>query len=133
MNNVQGMRYRGRVYRKKKLDVHTPHVTEETFETIQPYLTKIGVTRLAEDITGLSPASVFNAIKPHLAFLPLPMEKGLTKNAALISAAMEAIERHHCFTVNYHVFEQSYHELQQHYPVIPLEHLAFAKHSFVSS
>ncbi len=132
MNNVQGIRYRGEVYRKKKLDVHTPHVTppEETFETIQPYLTKIGVTRLA-DITGLSRSGipVFNAIKPHLSVPSITHGKGLTKNAALISAAMEAIERHHCFTVNYHVFEQSYHELQQHYPVIPLEHLAFAKHS----
>ena len=132
MNDALGIRYRGKVYRTKKLDVHTPHVKtpEDTFETIQPYLKNIGVTRLS-DITGLGRTGipVFNAIKPHASVPCMTHGKGFTKNAALISAAMEAIERHHCFAVTHHVIEQSYHELQTHYPVIPLEHLALAKHS----
>jgi ribosomal protein S12 methylthiotransferase accessory factor len=80
--------------------IATNHVTEyqsnptETLEVIKPILKEIGVTRLA-DLTGMDCVGVpcYASIRPDSQSLSVDSGKGLTKEQAKCSAAMESIER----------------------------------------
>ena len=68
----------------------------QTLELIGPLLGRFGITRLA-DITGLDclGVPVAQAVRPAAATVAVSQGKGATRDAALVSAAMEAIELHH--------------------------------------
>jgi ribosomal protein S12 methylthiotransferase accessory factor len=67
----------------------------QTLSRILPVARSIGVTRLA-DVTGLDRIGVpvFQAIRPLSRSLTVSQGKGLTPDAARVSALMEAIELH---------------------------------------
>ncbi|MGW0450757.1 YcaO-like family protein, partial [Streptosporangium sandarakinum] len=69
---------------------------QETWARIAPLLTRYGVTRVAE-VTGLDHIGipVFQAVRPAATTVSLSQGKGLTCDAARVSAAMEAIELWH--------------------------------------
>jgi YcaO-like protein with predicted kinase domain len=69
---------------------------EQTLQNIQPFLSSIGITRVA-NITGLDEISipVFVAIRPNSRSLSLAQGKGLTAINAKISAIMETVESYH--------------------------------------
>lgn len=66
---------------------------EVTLRRIEPYLPKIGVTRLA-DLTGLDTIGmpVFAAHRPNARSLSVTQGKGVTPDGARVSAVMEAVE-----------------------------------------
>ncbi len=69
---------------------------EETFDRIRPHLGQMGITRLAE-VTGLDRIGipVVQAVMPMSRCLSVKQGKGRTRMAAVVSAAMEAIESRH--------------------------------------
>jgi ribosomal protein S12 methylthiotransferase accessory factor len=75
---------------------HRVCTPEETLRRIEPVLSKVGVTRLADltwlDDTGIP---VYQAIRPDSYTLSAAQGKGLTPALAKASAAMEAIETWH--------------------------------------
>ncbi|WP_129307703.1 YcaO-like family protein [Streptomyces sp. L2] len=74
---------------------HRERTTEDTWRTIQPYLRRIGVTRVA-DITGLDRIGipVYNAIVPRSSdLISVYNGKGASHLDAKTSAVMEAVER----------------------------------------
>ena len=105
----------------------------ETLEQLRPHFPRIGLTRLA-DITGLDRIGipVVLSVRPNAGYLALDAGKGVTLEAARVSAAMECLERHHAETIVLPVLRCSYEELSQVYPVIPLAQLPLTKHSLFS-
>lgn len=71
--------------------IRTP---EETLEVIKPWLTKAGVSRLA-DLSGMDCIGipVYASIRPDSKSLAVDSGKGITKAHAKASAAMESLER----------------------------------------
>ena len=67
-----------------------------TLQRIQPMLAKCGITRYA-DITGLDEIGIptYAAIRPRALVLQVSNGKGVTADAAKVSALMEAIEVDH--------------------------------------
>ncbi len=65
----------------------------ETLDLLRPHLLGLGITRLA-DITGLDRVGlpVTLAIRPNGKVLSVSAGKGLSREAALVSGAMEALE-----------------------------------------
>lgn len=79
------------------LGTHRLVSPEQTLARIEPLVERCGITRLAE-ITGLDEdfgVPTYTAIRPGGLVLQTGNGKGLTKAAAKVSAAMEAIELYH--------------------------------------
>ncbi|MCX4243977.1 YcaO-like family protein [Paraliomyxa miuraensis] len=79
------------------LGTHRLVPPEHTLARIEPLLRRCGITRLAE-ITGLDDdfgVPTYTAVRPGGLVLQTGNGKGLTKAAAKVSAAMEAIELFH--------------------------------------
>lgn len=79
------------------LGTHRLVPPEQTWTRIEPLLERCGITRLAE-ITGLDEdfgVPTYTAVRPGGLVLQTGNGKGLTKAAAKVSAAMEAIELFH--------------------------------------
>lgn len=79
-----------------KLAGHRVCEPSETLARLRPYLRTMGITRLA-DITGLDTIGipVAQAVRPMGRSLSVSQGKGRTLDAALASAAMEAVETWH--------------------------------------
>lgn len=79
---------------------HRTVAPSETLERIRPLLSEFGITRLS-DITGLDRIGipVSQAIRPMSRSLSVAQGKGLTPDAARVSAAMEGIEAWHAETM----------------------------------
>ncbi|GAA5044740.1 ribosomal protein S12 methylthiotransferase accessory factor [Thermocatellispora tengchongensis] len=77
-------------------DIARPVPPEETWRRIRPLLPRLGVTRVA-DITGLDTIGIPVAIayRPNSRSLAVSQGKGPSTAAAMVSAAMEAIEHAH--------------------------------------
>ncbi|MBQ0891085.1 YcaO-like family protein [Streptomyces sp. RM72] len=75
---------------------HRVRRPEETWEWIRPLLPRCGVTRVAE-VTWLDDIGipVFQAIRPNARTLSVSQGKGITRELARVSAAMEAVELWH--------------------------------------
>jgi YcaO-like protein with predicted kinase domain len=93
-----------------------PH---ETISWIEPHLSKLGITRLA-DITGLDTVGIptFISIRPNAKHLSVSQGKGVTKELAQVSALMEALEVYHVENPPSPAFFGSYAELSNSYKVI---------------
>jgi len=75
---------------------HRVCTPEETLARVQPYLSLMGITRIA-DLTHLDNLGipVCQAIRPNSRNLSVSQGKGITKSLAKVSAVMEAIELWH--------------------------------------
>lgn len=125
--------YRGQAFRTKKSGGrNNPHTTPsaEGLERMRPFLDRIGVSRIA-NITGLDRCGipVANAFRPHIHNPSVTHGKGLAIQDAMASAAMEAVERYHCFIPGVSTVYLPYSELSKRMPVIPLDRLALSKNS----
>jgi ribosomal protein S12 methylthiotransferase accessory factor len=79
------------------LGTHRLVSPEQTLARIEPLLARCGITRIAE-LTGLDEdfgVPTYTAVRPGGLVLQTANGKGLTRAAAKVSAAMEAIELHH--------------------------------------
>lgn len=78
------------------LGTHRICPPEETLMRVQPFLTRMGITRIAE-ITQLDEIGipVFQAIRPNSRNISISQGKGITEALAKVSAVMEAIETWH--------------------------------------
>ncbi len=109
---------------------HRTTSPDVTFAKIQPYFHSIGLTRLS-NITHLDRIGipVTQGIRPNSYSLATSSGKGLTLEAALVSAAMESIELYCAETAFVPHFELPYAKLIDLYPYIPLEDLPLRGHS----
>jgi len=75
---------------------HRIRPLEETRELVLPWLADVGITRVA-DVTGLDFLGVptMVAVRPNSRSISVSQGKGLTHEAAWISAVMEAFEHEH--------------------------------------
>lgn len=91
----------------------------QTIETLKPLLKNVGITRVA-NITGLDNVGipVVTAIRPNAKHLATSQGKGLSFEAAWISAVMEAIEAFHAENVKEADLSGSFDLLKQDYPLL---------------
>jgi ribosomal protein S12 methylthiotransferase accessory factor len=123
--------YKGRSYRQAKrflVGMHRSRSPEETLSVIHPTFQKIGLTRLA-NITGLDRLGIPTAlaIRPNSEYLSVDGGKGLTLEAAMVSAAMECIERYHVEKMSIGSFVRAPARVRQRYATIPSARLPLAK------
>lgn len=128
-----GICYRGSVYSAPKQYWRGTQRTvapQETLERIRPCFKTAGLTRLA-NITGLDRIGIPTvlAIRPNSPTITTSAGKGFTLAAAMVSAAMEAIEIFHAETIQLPSFQLAYSELGGAYGIIPVENLPLTKHS----
>lgn len=78
------------------LGTHRVCAPEETFKHVQPFLSRMGITRIA-NITRLDNIGipVFQAIRPGTMTVCVSLGKGLTPALARTSAVMESVETWH--------------------------------------
>lgn len=103
---------------------------QETLNRIRPYFAQAGITRLAT-LTHLDRIGIPTtlALRPNGASLSNGAGKGFTQEAALASAAMEALEIYHAETVCLPIVTLPYEQLANHCPVIPLEQLPLTRYA----
>jgi len=128
-----GIEIEGQRFRAVKCFWRGTHRTTspgKTLARIKPYFHRCGLTRLS-NITHLDRVGipVTQAIRPSSFTLTTSGGKGLTLEAALTSAAMEAIEFYCAETVQFKPFQLSYRELTKQYVSIPLADLPIGQHS----
>jgi ribosomal protein S12 methylthiotransferase accessory factor len=102
----------------------------ETLEIIRPYFRRIGLTRLA-DITGLDRIGIRTvlSIRPNSAYLSVDAGKGFTLEAAMVSAAMECVERFSAETAELPCTRASYERMAAEHDIVPFGRLPLAKHA----
>ncbi len=78
------------------IGTHRVCTPEDTLERIRPFLSRMGITRVA-DLTRLDNLGVpvVQAVRPNSRNLSVSQGKGITKALATVSALMEAIELWH--------------------------------------
>jgi ribosomal protein S12 methylthiotransferase accessory factor len=103
---------------------------EETWEFIRPQLRRAGITRVA-DLTGLDRVGVTtaSAIRPNGRSLSNSAGKGFTKMAAIVSAAMEALELYHAEFPLLDCTVATHDELSASGAVYELERMALSRSS----
>lgn len=125
------IRYRGELLRGPKgfwRGTQRSVPPSETLERVRPYFPGFGITRLA-NITGLDwiGIPVTLAIRPNAATLSQGSGKGFSLEAALTSAAMEAIEVWHAEDVDLPSVQLPYRALECRR--IPIEDLTLTRHN----
>jgi ribosomal protein S12 methylthiotransferase accessory factor len=100
----------------------------ETFERIRASIARVGVTRLAE-VTGLDRVGipVVIAVRPDSRGLSTNAGKGVTLDAALVSAGMEALETFHAERLAPHLRRISYHDLRRNHAAIDASRIPIRK------
>lgn len=127
------LEFRGRELRGAKLFADGAvrgRAPGETLEAVRPLLREYGVTRLA-NITGLDCTSIpaVVSIRPAARSMATTSGKGLTLEAAMTSAAMEAIEVHRAEHCDLEDVVAPYAEIAAAGPSIAEEDLPLARHS----
>lgn len=74
---------------------HRTRAPSDTFKLVEPYLSSAGVTRMA-DVTGLDHVGIPTtlALRPNAHTIACSSGKGVTREQAYASGAMEALELH---------------------------------------
>jgi YcaO-like protein with predicted kinase domain len=103
------------------------HRIRSPSQTLAEYLPKaeaVGITRLA-NITGLDCVGipVYNAIRPNSRSLSVSQGKGITHDAAKVSALMESIEYWHAEHVSLPLRHESYQRLVREATVVDVRRL----------
>ena len=129
--------FRGRDFHGAKVFLHGTHRAappHETLERIRPNFGTVGLTRLA-NLTGLDRIGVpvILAVRPNGRVLSNAAGKGLTLEAASVSAAMEAIEIYHAENVRLPVLCRSWEELAAERATIPITELPRARHAIFNA
>ena len=106
---------------------------EELVERVRPFLRVAGVTRLA-NITGLDRIGIpsASAIRPAGRTLSAAAGKGLTLEAAMASAAMEAIELFAAENADLPCVASTLAALSDAHAVVALEALPMRRHAIVA-
>jgi YcaO-like protein with predicted kinase domain len=97
-----------------RLGTHRMCSPAETVAVVRPRMAEMGITRLA-DVTGLDciGVPVVMAVRPNSRSLSVAQGKGLTRDAAMASALMEAVEGWHCERVEVPLVYDSYASLSR--------------------
>ena len=84
----------------------------QTVAAVKPRMADFGITRVA-DVTGLDCVGlpVFMAVRPNSRAVAVTQGKGITRDAAVASALMEAVEHWHCERVEVPLVYDSYTSL----------------------
>ncbi len=85
---------------------------EKTLKNVKSHYNKIGLTRVA-DITGFDHIGipVISTIRPNSLTLSVSSGKGVTKEAAIVSGIMEALELYYAETHHFKTFKATSEEL----------------------
>lgn len=129
----QAVRFRGQLLRSAKTfssGTHRARSPEQTFATIRPYLSRAGVTRIA-DVTGLDHVGLPTtlAIRPNALTMACSSGKGLTLDQANVSGAMEAFELHAAETTELPSIRATYRELSASHEAPALANLPLTRES----
>ena len=100
-----------------------------TLARIRPMLRDAGITRLA-DVSGLDRVGLTTvvSIRPNAKLLSTGGGKGFSRDAAYVSAAMEAIEMHHAENPTLDVVHAAYTDVAARCAIIAEDRLPFARH-----
>jgi ribosomal protein S12 methylthiotransferase accessory factor len=117
--------FRGREYSATKTVNGRTKSADDTRRLIQPWLTRAGITRLA-NVTGLDRLGVpvVLAIRPAGQTLSTNAGKGLDTASAWVSAAMEAIEVSHAESAAPDLRRLCWREIERRHPVLEAERVA---------
>lgn len=120
----------GRTTKAFTYGTHRVVAPSEFLPRITPLLPRAGVTRLA-NITGLDRTGIptVAAVRPAAQTLSVASGKGLTLDAAVVSAAMEAIEVFSAEAATLSEFKCTHRELSSAHPVVPLDDLPLRRHA----
>lgn len=105
-----------------KLGTHRTHSPEQTLKRLQPFVSKMGITRVA-NITGLDRVGipVYTAFRPHSRSISVSQGKGSSLVAAKVSAIMESVETYHAEHISQALRFGSFDELKDTLRLIQLE------------
>lgn len=111
-----------------RLGTHRCVDPRETLERVQPHLSKMGITRIA-NVTGLDRIGIHVALscRPNSRSLSVSQGKGATLDAAKASAVMESIELYHAERIRAPLRLSSYEELRETALVVDVATLPHAK------
>lgn len=131
------VQFRGQLLRSAKAfqdGTHRARSPDLTFKTIRPYLSRAGVTRIA-DVTGLDHIGVPTtlAIRPNALTMACSSGKGLTLSQANVSGAMEAFELFAAETTNVPFIRATYNELADSYVTPRLANLPYTRDSLFTT
>ncbi|TDO99946.1 YcaO-like family protein [Marinomonas balearica] len=103
---------------------HRTVTPAQTLEKITPLFSKMGITRLA-NVTGLDYIGipVFTACRPNAKAISVSQGKGISNDAAMASAAMEAIETWHAENIDLPTRFCSFNALKNSHQAIDLDSL----------
>ena len=103
----------GSAPKRHRLGTHRTCSPVETVAAIRPRMADFGITRVA-DVTGLDCIGlpVFMAVRPNSRGISVAQGKGITRDAAVASALMEALEGWHCERVDAPLVYDSYASLR---------------------
>jgi ribosomal protein S12 methylthiotransferase accessory factor len=121
------LRFKGQVLdapTKLRDGTHRAATLDETWRRFAPAARKAGITRIA-DITGLDTLGipVFAAIRPLGKSLSTQQGKGVSPEAARISALMESLETYSAEHIEASVVRGSYRALRKHRDVVDVRRL----------
>ncbi|MBN9671262.1 YcaO-like family protein [Roseibium aggregatum] len=95
-----------------------------TLAKVKPFLDEMGITRLA-NLTGLDRIGVpvVSAVRPNSRSVSISQGKGTSLDAAMASAAMEAIENYHAERIVLPLKFGSYNEFSAHHDLVDVDAL----------
>ncbi len=131
------MNYREREFSSVKNNMniggHRSSAPRETLRRIEPYLKKIGVTRLA-NITGLDQLDipVVGVYRANAKSMVAASGKGVDIDSALVSGAMEAIEIQVAEDAQLNIIKASYEELSENFNMPDLGKFSRMKNTHIS-
>jgi YcaO-like protein with predicted kinase domain len=98
--------------KRHRLGTHRMCSPAETVAAVRPLMASLGITRVA-DVTGLDCIGlpVFMAVRPNSRSVAVSQGKGITRDAAVASALMEAVEGWHGERVEVPLVYDSYASL----------------------
>ena len=110
-----------------RLGTHRNSKPHETLARLEPLLTPMGITRVA-NVTGLDRIGipVYNACRPLSFSISVSQGKGSEPLAAKVSAIMESVESFHAENITLPVITGSTRQLQRRYHLADTENIARA-------
>jgi len=110
--------------KRYKEGTHRTEPPSRTLEKVKPLLEEMGITRLA-NLTGLDRIGVpvVSAVRPNSRSVSISQGKGTSLDAAMASAAMEAIENYHAERIALPLKFGSYREFSAHHELIDVDAL----------
>lgn len=115
---------RENVVKSYKQGTHRIEAPSDTLARVKPLFADMGITRLA-NLTGLDRIGipVVSATRPNSRSVSISQGKGTSLDAAMASAAMEAIESYHAERITLPLKLGSHRELSSHHDPIDVDEL----------